>query len=153
MTIGIYFLHVLFAFAAIAFLVVPGAMMEMVAHTRDVPFIRRAFKMGKFHAQVGGPLALLAAVVGLILAWRSGVTLTAGWLVASYIVFVLIMALGMGYHARREMRIGSLAQASPDGAPTPELAAAINDPLSGPAMWASVLLWILLIWLMVAKPF
>jgi uncharacterized membrane protein len=150
---GIYFLHVLFAFAAIAFLVVPGTMMEMAAHTRDVPFIRETFKLGKFHAQVGGPLALLAAVVGLILAWRSGVGLTAGWLVASYIVFVLIMVLGIGYHARREMRIGSLAQASPDGAPTPELAAAIDDPFSRPAAWASALLWILLIWLMVAKPF
>jgi len=105
----IYFLHVLFAFAAIAFLVVPGLMLEMAARTRDVPFIRRAFQLGKFHGQIGGPLALL--------------------------------------------RIGTLAQASPEAAPSAELAAAIDDPMSGPLNGVSGLLWIFLIWLMVSKPF
>jgi uncharacterized membrane protein len=149
----IYFLHILFAFAAIAFLVVPGLMLEMAAHTRDVPFIRRVYQMGKFHGQIGGPLALLAAIVGLVVAWRSGIPLTSGWLVATYAVFVIVMALGIGYHSRREIRIGALAQASPDGTPSAELAAAIDDPMSQPANWVSGLLWILLIWLMVAKPF
>lgn len=153
MTTIVYFLHVVFAFAAIAFLVVPGLMMEMAAYTRDVPFIRRAYQIGKFHGQVGGPLALLAAIVGVIVAWRSGMPLTSGWLVAAYIAFALVMVLGIGYHARREIRIGALAQTSPDGAPSPELAAAIDDPMSRPASWASGLLWIFLIWLMVAKPF
>jgi hypothetical protein len=149
----IYFLHILFAFAAIAFLVVPGLMMEMAAHTRDVPFIRRVYQMGKFHGQIGGPLALLAAIVGLIVAWRLGISLTSGWLVAAYVAFVIVMALGVGYHLRREIRIGVLAQTSPDGTPSAELAAAIDDPMSRPANWVSSLLWILLIWLMVAKPF
>ncbi|HEY6326077.1 MAG TPA: DUF2269 family protein [Candidatus Cybelea sp.] len=153
MTTTVYFFHVLFAFAAIAFLVVPGAMMEMAAHTRDVPFIRRMYQMGKFHGQIGGPLALLAALVGLFAAWRLGIPWTSGWLVAAYVVFALIMLLGIGYHTRREIRIGALAQASPDAAPSPELAAVIDDPLSRPVLWASGLLWILLIWLMVAKPF
>jgi hypothetical protein len=152
-TTTINFFHVVFAFAAIAFLVVPGLMMEMAAHTRDVPFIRRVYRMGKFHGQVGGPLALLTAVAGLIAAWRLGIPLTSGWLVAAYIAFALVMVLGIGYHARREIRIDALAQASPDSGPSPELAAAIDDPTSGPASWASGLLWIFLIWLMVAKPF
>lgn len=43
----IYFLHVLLAFTAIAFLIVPGWMLEMAAHTRDGIFIRRAYRLGQ----------------------------------------------------------------------------------------------------------
>jgi hypothetical protein len=149
----VYFLHVLFGFAAAAFLVVPGWTLEMIAHTRDVPFIRRSYRMGKIHGQVGGPLAFLTAIFGLITAWRYGFSLTSGWLIAAYIAFALVIALGIGYHTRRVNRIDALAQASPDAAPSPELVAAIDDPLSTPANWTSALLWIFLIWLMVAKPF
>jgi hypothetical protein len=150
---SIYFLHVLLSFAAIAFLVVPGLMLEMAAHTLDVPFIRRSYRLGSFHGRIGGPIALLAAIVGLFTAWRLGIPLDARWLVATYIVFVLVMALGIGYHTRREMRIAALAEASPDAAPSPELSAEINDPICRPALWLSGLLWVVLIWLMVAKPF
>lgn len=149
----IYFLHVLLAFAAIGFLVIPGLMLEMAAHTRDVRFIRRSFMLGKFHGQIGGPLALLTAIVGLIVAWRYQIPLATGWLVAAYAAFLLVMALGIGYHTRREIRIATLAQQSPESAPSPELTAAIDDPMSVPAMWVSALLWIVIIWLMVAKPF
>jgi uncharacterized membrane protein len=149
----IYFLHVLLAFTAIAFLVVPGLILEMAARTKDVPFIRRLFRLATFHGRVGGIISLLTAIVGFVVAWRLGIPLNAGWLIAAYVVFVVVMILGMGYHARREMRIAMLAAASPDGAPSPELAAAIDDPLAIPIFWASGILWILLIWLMVARPF
>lgn len=149
----IYFLHVLLAFAAVALLVVPGLMLEMVAHTRDVAFIRRMYELGSFHGRIGGPLALLTAIVGFIVAWRLAIPLTAGWLIAAYVVFVLVMAIGIGYHTRRELRIAGLAQASPVDAPSPELAAAIDDRMASPMAWLSALLWAGLIWLMVAKPF
>ncbi len=152
-TTAVSFLHVLLAFAAIGFLVVPGYMLERVAETRDVPFIRRAYRLGKFHGQIGGPIALLAAIAGLIAAWRYGIPLTSGWLVVAYVAFVLVISLGIGYHARRELRIAALAQTSPDSAPSPGLAAAIDEPMRWPLYWASALLWIFLIWVMVAKPF
>ncbi len=153
MPMTIYFLHVLLAFTAIALLVVPGLMLENVAHTRDVALIKRMYALGSFHGRIGGPLALLTAVVGFVVAWQLGIPLNSGWLIAAYVVFVLVMALGIGYHARREMRIASLAQASPENAPSPELAAAIDDRLAIPMSWLSGLLWAVLIWLMVAKPF
>ncbi|HYL26262.1 MAG TPA: hypothetical protein VEW74_00440 [Candidatus Nitrosotalea sp.] len=152
-TTMISFLHVLLAFTAIALLVIPGLMLEMVANTRDVNLIRRMFALGKFHGQLGGPIALLTAIAGLIAAWQLGVSLTSGWLIAAYIVFVLVIGIGIGYHSRRELKIGALAQASPLDAPSPELAAAIDDPLRVPALWVSAILWIALIWLMVVKPF
>ncbi len=98
-------------------------------------------------------MRLLTAIVGFIVAWRLGIPLNAGWLIAAYVVFVVVVSCGMGYHARREMRIAALAEVSPDDAPSPELAAAIDDPVAVPVFWASGILWILLIWLMVARPF
>ena len=148
-----YFLHVLLAFTAIALLVVPGLMLEMVARTRDVAFIRRMYALSSFHGRIGGPMALLTAIVGFVVAWRYGIPLNSRWLVAAYVAFILVMALGIGYHTRRELRVAALAQASPVDAPSPELAAAIDDRLATPMSWLSGLLWVALIWLMVVKPF
>lgn len=149
----ILFLHILLAFAAIALLVVPGMMLEMVAHTRDVPFIRRMYAIGAFHGKLGGPLALLTIVLGVVLAWRNGIPLGSAWLVLAYVNVAVLLSLGFGYHMRRELRIGMLAQTSPDAAPSPELAAEIGDKLALPMLVASLLLWILLIWVMTARPF
>lgn len=153
MSMSLYFLHVLLAFVAIALLIVPGFMLEMVAHTRDVAFIRRMYAIGSFHARIGGPMSFLTAIVGFVVAWRFGIPLNAGWLLAAYVVFVLVVGIGIGYHSRRELRIEKLAQASPLDAPSPELAAAIDDRMATPMSWLSALLWAALIWLMVAKPF
>ena len=149
----IYFLHVILAFTAIALLVVPGLMLEMVARTRDVAFIRRMYALGSFHGRIGGPFAVLTAIAGFIVAWRLEIPLNAGWLLAAYVVFILVMAIGIGYHSRRELQIAALAQASPVDTPSPELAAVIDDRMTTPMLWVSALLWIALIWLMVAKPF
>ena len=86
----VYFLHVLLAFTAIAFLVVPGLILEMAARTKDVPFIRRLFRLASFHGRVGGMIALLTAIVGFIVAWRVGIPLNAGWMIAAYVVFVVV---------------------------------------------------------------
>jgi uncharacterized membrane protein len=152
MPVTIYFLHVLLAFTTIAFLIVPGLMLEMVARTRDVALIRRMYALGSFHGRLGGPLAFVTAIVGFIVAWQMGIPLNASWLIVAYAAFVLVVALGIGYHSRRELRIAALAQASPDAA-SPELGTAIDDRLATPLSWVSALLWAVIIWLMVAKPF
>lgn len=146
-------IHVLLAFAAVAFLVVPGAMLEMAAYTNDVPYIRKAYALGVFHGKIGGPVVVLAGVLGLLAAWHLAIPLTSGWLVAAYISFAVGLALGIGYHFRRENRILALAQRSPTTQPSAELAAAIADPLARPMLWISGLNWIFIIWLMVARPF
>ena len=149
----VVFLHVLLAFAAIALLIVPGIMLEMVARTHDAGLIRRVYPLGKFHGQVGGPLSLLAALLGFVVAWRLGIPLNSGWLIATYVAFVLAVGLGIFYHSRRELRIGALAAASASDTPSPELAALIDDRAAMPVNWISLLLWTFIIWLMVAKPF
>lgn len=153
MSTAVLLLHVLLAFAAVALLIVPGLFLEYVAHTRDVPFIRKAFRLMSFHGRIGGPVALLILPVGIWAAIVYGIPLTSRWLVASYVIYALLMISGIGYHSRREITIGKLSAVSPDGAPSPELEKAIGDPKAGIMMTVSLLMWICLIWLMVAKPF
>lgn len=151
---AVYVLHVVLAFAAVAFLVVPALFLELVAQTHDIPFIRKAYGLMTFHGRIGGPLAILLLPIGIWLAVLYGIPLGSGWLIASYVLYVVLMAAGIGYHSRREIRIGKLSAAvGPDGAPPPELFAVIDDPLARPMMVVSSTLWIVLIWLMVAKPF
>ena len=146
-------LHVLVAFAAIAFLVVPGWMLVVAARSNDVAFIRRTFALGAFHGRMGGPLALLAGLLGFGAAAAAGVPLNAGWLVASYVVYAAAMIVGIAYHMRWEIRVFRLAQAAPDGPASGELAETVADPLGMPMFCLSGVLWIALIYLMVAKPF
>lgn len=153
MSTAVYVLHVLLAFAAVAFLVVPGVFLESVARTRDVGLIRKTFGLMSFHGKIGGPLALLLLPIGIWLAISYGISLTSGWLIASYVLYAVVIAVGIGYHSRRERTIGVLSAKSPDGAPSAELSAVLDDPLALPMNIASAVLWGLLIWLMAARPF
>lgn len=146
-------LHVLVAFAAVGFLVVPGATLVAASRSKDVPFIRRVFALGAFHGKIGGPLAVLTGLLGFAVAAVTGMPLGAGWLIATYVAFGAMLVIGIGYHMRWEICVLKLALASPDDAPSPELTAAIDDPLSMPMLWVSALLWITIVYLMVAKPF
>jgi uncharacterized membrane protein len=145
--------HVLAGFAAVALLVVPGGMLVAASRSRDVAFIRRIFALGAFHGKIGGPLAILTGLLGFAVAGATGTPLGAGWLIATYVAYVLMLIIGIGYHMRWEIRVLKLAQASAADVPSPELAAAIDDPLSIPMLWVSGLLWIAIVYLMVAKPF
>lgn len=153
MGIAVYVLHVLLAFAAVAFLVVPGSFLESVARTHDVPLIRKTFGLMSFHGKIGGPLAFLLLPIGIWLAVLYGIPLTSGWLIATYVLYVVVIAIGIGYHSRRERTIGMLAATSPDGAPSAELSAVLDDPLAVPMNITSAILWAALVWLMTARPF
>ena len=65
-------LHVLAGFVAVAFLVVPGLILEIVAHTRDVVLIRKTYALASFHGKVGGPFAILVPVLGVAAAMLNG---------------------------------------------------------------------------------
>ncbi len=146
-------LHVIVAFAAGGFLVVPGAMLVAASRSRDVPFIRRVFALGAFHGRIGGPLAILAGILGFAVAGMTHTPLGSGWLIASYVAYALLVTVGFGYHARWEIRVFKAAQASPDGEPSPELATLVADPLGAPMTWLSAVLWIAIVYLMVTRPF
>jgi hypothetical protein len=147
------FIHVLFGFTAVALLIVPGLICEMAAHTTDVVFIRKLFQISAFHGRLGGPIALLTGILGLVAAWLNGIPLNSGWLIAAYITFVALFAIGSGFHGRYEIRVGMLAAACPDDKCSPELLTAIHNPLCRPMFLVSLSLWVFMIFLMVTKPF
>jgi uncharacterized membrane protein len=115
--------------------------------------IRSCFSLAVTRGKIFGPLTMVAALFGIWVAFQMGIPLNTGWLIASYIVFVLLFIIGVGFHARWEVKVLALAQASPLDAPTPELMTAIHDPLEAALHWVSVALWIALFYFMIAKPF
>jgi hypothetical protein len=145
-------LHILAAFVAVAFLIVPGLILEIVGHTHDVVLIRKTYALASFHGKIGGPFMILILVFGIAAAMTIGIPLLLPWLVISYVLFALLLAAGFGYHMRRELRIAALSVTSPDAAPSAELAAVLDDPLARPMLWLSGALWIALIVVMVVRP-
>jgi predicted integral membrane protein DUF2269 len=151
--LAVLIIHVLLAFAAVAFLLVPGYLLAAVAKTDDVKSIRRIFSVGVFHGRVGGIIAVFTAIFGLAAAPFYGIPYSARWMIASYVLFAALVAIGIGYHARWEMRVLALANQSPADAPSAQLHAAAHDR-RGPVMaWISSLLFVAIIYLMIARPF
>ena len=140
----------IFAFGALQF---PGLYFSQVAKSENVGAIRAAYGIAATRGKIFGPLAVVVALIGFWVAAQYGIPLTSGWLIASYVDFVLLMLLGFGYHARKEVQIYNLAMASPLDAPSPELKTAIHDPLETPIGIASMILWIALFYFMIANPF
>jgi len=131
----------------------PGMFFAKIAETENVAAIRSAFPIAAARARVFGPMTLLVAIAGFWAAHVAGIPLTAGWMIASYVVFAVTFLIGAGYHARWENKVLNLAMASPLDAPSAELKAAIHDPLGPVFGYASLALWAALFYLMIAKPF
>ena len=153
MTNGLIALHGIAGIVAFGMLVFPGIYFDRIARTGNIPAIRSAFGIAVIRAKIGGPLALATGLFGLWIAYKAGYSLTAGWLIASYIVFVVVMAIGIAYHSRWEQKTLALAQASPDAAPSAELRAHLESGTNSLLSVVSALLWVSLFYLMIARPF
>lgn len=145
--------HALLGIFVFGALMMPGVFFARIAHSGDVGAIRTAFSIANARGKVFGPLSLLVAILGFWTAYQMGVPLTSGWLIASYIVFVLLFGIGIGIHSRWEAKVFALAQASPLDAPSPALKAAVAAPFENAMHWVSIALWVALFYLMIAKPF
>ena len=65
----------------------------------------------------------------------------------------LILALGIGYHGPRDKKLRALVEASPEDAPSGDLLALIEAPSARVVRTIDLLLWVAIIYVMVAKPF
>lgn len=70
----------------------------------------------------------------------------------TYAAVVLLILIGVTVHRGWADRCGRMAAASPDDKPSPDLIAAINDPMARAAGPVSGLLWILILAMMVFRP-
>jgi uncharacterized membrane protein len=124
-----------------------------VARSGDVLAIRRVLAAEDRFAPVGGGVFLLGIVFGFVTAIVGDFDLTQTWLVIGYVLAALILVTAFVYHIPTATKLKALADASPDDEPSAELRAFVDAPIGRVVNVIDGVLWLALIYVMVAKPF
>jgi len=124
-----------------------------IARSGDVRALRRVLAAEDRFAPVGGGIFLLGIALGLVAAIVVGFNLTEPWLVIGYFLAAIILINAFWYHIPTSNKLKALTEASSDEEPSPELRAAINAPIGAVMNVVDSVVWLALIFVMVAKPF
>lgn len=146
------YLHILTVIAAVAAAMVPELVLHAVARTGDVPAIRGFVAVTKPLGTLIPLLFVLAAIFGFIAAITGSFDLLRPWLIASYAVFLIAMAVGAVMSGPWATRVAEAAFASPVEAPSDELRAAIHDRRGTVSTVILLSAILVIIFLMVVKP-
>ena len=146
------FLHIAFIFGAITLVYDTEFILHRIARSGDMGAIRTAFHITKPVGTVAPVIFLIGIAFGLTAGVVNGYNLLAPWLLATYVLVAVIMAAGLTITVPWMNRVGTLSAAAPDGAPTAELEAALDDPRVSRLMWASIVVDVDVVALMVFKP-
>jgi hypothetical protein len=147
------FLHIAAMFAAVSIFVGQGMLEGAVARSGDVRALRRVLAAEDRFAPLGGGLFILGIVFGLVTAIVGGLDLTQPWLLIGYALAAIILINAFVYHVPTANKLKDAAEASSADEPSPELRALIEAP-TGPLMnVVDGIVWLALIFDMVAKPF
>jgi uncharacterized membrane protein len=92
-------------------------------------------------------------VFGFVTAIVGDFDLTQTWLVIGYVLAALILVTAFVYHIPTATKLKALADASPDDEPSAELRAFVDAPIGRVVNVIDGVLWLALIYVMVAKPF
>jgi uncharacterized membrane protein len=147
MTNLLLLVHILLFAFSFAFTVGNGILLDRVAATRDAGIIHAAFSRAMPLSIAGGTGWLLTGITGAVLAHLMGYDLAAPWLLVTYALFVVLMAVGIGMHKPWMARV---VKASAKGGA--EMDAALNASEHKIANAISAFGVLILVWLMVAKP-
>jgi uncharacterized membrane protein len=147
------FLHISSMFLAVSIFVGQGMLSGTVARSGDVRAIRRVLAAEDRFAPVGGGVFLLGIVFGFVTAIVGDFDLTQTWLVIGYVLAALILVTAFVYHIPTATKLKALADASPDDQPSAELRAFVDAPIGRVVNVIDGVLWLALIYVMVAKPF
>ncbi len=147
------FLHIACMFLAVSIFVGQGMLSGTVARSGDVRAIRRVLAAEDRFAPVGGGVFLLGIVFGFVTAIVGDFDLTQTWLVIGYVLAALILVTAFVYHVPTATKLKALADASPDDEPSAELRAFVDAPIGRVVNVIDGVLWLALIYVMVAKPF
>ena len=104
-------------------------------------------------APVGGALFIPGILFGFITALTADLDLTQAWLLIAYVLAALILVTGIAYHGPRDRQLRALVDASPEDGPSDALRAFIAAPSDRVVRAIDLLLWLGIIYVMVAKPF
>jgi len=147
------FLHIASMFLAVSIFVGQGMLSGAVARSGDVRALRRVLAAEDRFAPIGGGVFLLGIVFGFVTAIVGDFDLTQTWLVIGYVLSALILVTAFVYHIPTATKLKALADASPDDAPSAELRAFVDAPIGRVVNVIDGVLWLALIYVMVAKPF
>jgi hypothetical protein len=144
-------LHVLAMFGAVTLLVGTTIYVNLVFRRRDPAAIAAIGPIASRVALGGIILAILGVVFGLLAAMTGSFDMTAGWLLFAYAIVVALFVLG-SYEGRLMNRVGEVAARS-EGTTSTELAVALDDWRLPAIAVVSIVLYVLAIFDMIAKPF
>ena len=145
--------HIAAMFAAVSIFVGQGMLEGAVARSGDVRALRRVLAVEDRFAPIGGGLFLLGVALGLVTALAGGFNLVQPWLVIGYVLAAIILLNAFAYHIPTANKLKALAAASPDDELSPELRAAVSAPIGAVMIVVDSIVWLALIFVMVAKPF
>ena len=98
------------------------------------------------------PAAVAIAVFGYLTADRAGFDLDLTWLALGQALFYLIVLLALAVLRPASNRLYRLARSAPDGPVTPEILAQLKQPLPAIIGPVASVIFVFVIYLMVAKP-
>ncbi len=125
----------------------------LAARRRDVPTLRVLITAGEVSDRASFPLLILAILFGVGAALTGQISLTASWLVVSYVVLVAGFAgIGLFGGFRHIERIKEASLASPVDVPSDELLALLEHPWTAAVNYLPPLVMATVVYLMVVKP-
>jgi hypothetical protein len=145
--------HIAAMFAAVSIFVGQGILEGAIARSGDVRALRRVLAAEDRFAPIGGGIFLLGIVFGFATALVGDFDLTQAWLVLGYVLAAIILINAFAYHIPTANKLKALSAASPYDEPSAELRAAIAAPIGGLMNVVDSVVWLALIFVMVAKPF
>lgn len=147
------FLHIATMFGAVAGTIGPTILLRRIGKSGDVPAIRRSFAMAAPIIKVAPALYGLGAALGVVAVFTNGFDPFQPFLLIAYGLFVVATVVGIRFNAPWFQRVVQSSADSPDAAPSPELAAALEAPVARFLDWFDPLIILLFIFDMVVKPF
>ena len=146
------FLHIAFIFGGITLIYGTEILLHRIGRSADVGAIRTAFGMAKPVATIGPAIFWIGVAFGLTAAVVNGYDLLAPWLLATYALVAVLLVAALTITVPWMNRVGALAASAPDGAPSPELTAALHNRSATVLMYASLVVDVAIVALMVFKP-
>jgi uncharacterized membrane protein len=156
-------MHVLAAFWMISGVVGRGLAFWQAGKAREVRAVHALLEVSEFFERYAViPVSVAVLVFGLIVTWMQKWPLfgflqgsPTNWLLVSFLLYVGISAFiaPLGLVARRKERTRALEDALAQGTITPQLSAALNDQVVIRFRMVEFLTTVVIIILMVTKPF
>ena len=146
------FLHIAFIFGGISLIYGTEILLHRIGRSGDTGAIRTAFGMAKPVATAGPAVFWIGVAFGLTAGVVNGYNLLAPWLLATYGLVAVLLVAGVTITVPWMKRVGALAAAAPDGPASPELTTALHDRSVMVVMYASIIVDVAILALMIFKP-